>query len=428
MKKLSFSMRNRGGFVVGIFLVSLVFAYSQMIPENGHGGEDVYVFINGKNLALQDAIYDGEFAIDYSGGASYFGDVNGGHTLEEVMVSLGGNMKSFQAAIDDDSLCKFSGGAGDSFGNIFLGHSSDEILVDTDGEKTLQDAIDAGDFFYSTWLPNTDTKCHDETLSQTNCGDSRVVSGTKCCDRTWSPATNTVCSGSGFTQTSNCGTTRSSVGTKCCDTSWSPSTSTVCSGTRFTQSSNCGTTRSSVGTKCCDTSWSPATSTVCSGTGFTQTSNCGTTRGATGTKTCADCRYFYDDAFSSSNFYWSEIETTWVDKSPNFGCFSGMNFGGHWESKSVFWDMDSFSVNTAGAQMLNLGDSLIFEPGCASGKSHWIKMSASSLSGITSYSSSCLGYRYYRGDYARTVNKNSINQCFDTFTTQKFYKACRVPL
>ena len=81
------------------------------------------------------------------------------------------------------------------------------------------------------------------------------------------------------------------VQTSCTDTSWTPAPNTVCSGTSFTQTSNCGSTHTTTGTKdcsvsCTDTSWTPSTSTVCEGDAFTQTSNCGNPRSATGTQQC----------------------------------------------------------------------------------------------------------------------------------------------
>ena len=70
-------------------------------------------------------------------------------------------------------------------------------------------------------------------------GDGDGDSGSGCTDTSWSPNTNTVCSGQSFTQTSNCGNTRSASGSKDCAANvsstctpgeWSSSLCTSCLG------------------------------------------------------------------------------------------------------------------------------------------------------------------------------------------------------
>ncbi len=240
--------------------VSFVLAYTESIPENGHGGDEFFIVVNGNSISLQDAIDNGEFDLDYVGSGNYSGVINLGHDGGRIMVNVGGVDKDLQDAIDDYSLClSRSGGSGVYLGNISFGHSAGEVLLSSGGvEKSLQTLINEGGLGYEGWLPlNTDT-CHDEYITQYNCGESQSVLGAKCCDRTWTPSTDTKCSTEQVAQTSNCGTTRSVAGTGCCDTTWTPASNTQCNGVSISQTSNCGNTRTSVGTKNCADSYGGA--------------------------------------------------------------------------------------------------------------------------------------------------------------------------
>ena len=167
-------------FVFVLLSVGLVVGYSQNIPNPGHGGDDVFVFINGQELELQGAINSGQFGIEYNGG-TYTSAVGIGHRGTELFVNVDGADKSLQDSINDGSLCSSGGGSGGYSGSGYLGHVGDDILVDFNGEKSLQKAIDDGDFAYTIWSPLRDDVCSTDTVVQTNCGRTRTVSGTKNC-------------------------------------------------------------------------------------------------------------------------------------------------------------------------------------------------------------------------------------------------------
>ena len=204
-----------------------------------------------------------------------------------------------------------------------------------------------------------------------------------CCNvssSSWSPRTNTVCSGHHFTQTSNCGTHRGATGTKnCCNaSSWSPGTNTVCSGQHFTQTSNCGTHRGATGTKNCSctvTSWSPATNTVCSGASFTQTSNCGTHRTVAGTDnscpgvnlTASPNPVAYN---TSSNLTWTTTNANSCQATGNWSGSKNKNGGTEstgsltssktysiecWNSSGVSSGVKSVTVNVGAPSMASCG-------------------------------------------------------------------------
>ncbi len=168
--------------VLVVFFGMFVFAYTQDVFNPGHGGDKIYIVVNGNETSLQDAIDFGEFDSGYSGAGSYGGDIGDGHNADEVFVNINGDDKSLQEGINDGSLCLFGGGAASSYsGSGFLGHTGGEFLIDFGGEKSLQEAIDAGDFEQNAWSPSpADTACGDP-VNQTRCGENRTVAGTKNC-------------------------------------------------------------------------------------------------------------------------------------------------------------------------------------------------------------------------------------------------------
>ena len=140
--------------VVIILLMSLSFilaayVYTNPIPNPGHGADEVFISINGRNIDLQTAISDGEFSSPFTGIGSYSGpSFPQGHIGNEIIVNVNNTIKTFQQAINDGTLCNFTGGTNSSFGTITgQNQTGDEILIDISGEeKTLQQAISDGDF------------------------------------------------------------------------------------------------------------------------------------------------------------------------------------------------------------------------------------------------------------------------------------------
>jgi|GEM_PF-5526763 len=178
-------MKFRVGFVFVLFAVGLVFAYIQTIPNPGHGGDRIFIVVNGEELELQDAIDAGKFGVNYNGTGSYSGSIDFGVVGEDIFVRVSGVDKSFQEAINDGSLCSSSGGGSGSYsGGDYVGHLGDDILIDFNGERSLQDAINAGEFEYDVWDgPSSDNYCGNETFVQFRCNESRVVVGTGTMDR-----------------------------------------------------------------------------------------------------------------------------------------------------------------------------------------------------------------------------------------------------
>jgi len=105
------------------------------------------------------------------------------------------------------------------------------------------------------WTPDPGTICLGTQFEQTsNCPDAgvKLSTGTKNCGCTedWHPAFEGTleCAATCITQT-KCGETRNVCGTK--PVTWSPNPALTCVGTNVTQTSNCGGTRVVPGTKSC---------------------------------------------------------------------------------------------------------------------------------------------------------------------------------
>ena len=213
------SMKKELGFVFILFFsVVFVLAYSSSIPNPGHGADEIFVYINGKVLSLQSAIDSSEFNRNSYSGGGVSSNIVFGHG--DVYVNVGGVNKNLQSAINDNSLCLFDGGAGVYSGVESVGHSADKILVNFNGERSLQATINQG-LFAGKWDKVASDVCNGQSFTRSRCGISEAGTGTKttgecavCVVSSWTPATNTYCSGTSFTQTSNCDTTRSATGIK----------------------------------------------------------------------------------------------------------------------------------------------------------------------------------------------------------------------
>lgn len=130
-------------------LAGIVYSYITLIPNLGHGGDEYFVHVNGKDISLQEAI-DSRYLLNPIAGGGNFTSQNSGHNGNEILVSVSGNEQSLQEAINSGSLCS-SGTNSYTESRPNPGHFGSEIIVSVSGnEKTLQNAIDSGDFCFAT--------------------------------------------------------------------------------------------------------------------------------------------------------------------------------------------------------------------------------------------------------------------------------------
>ncbi len=132
--------------IVLVLLAIGVYAYTQQIPNPGHGADEILISVNDFTMTLQEAI-DNAFLVDGTSSPTqdYTTEISGAYqTGDEIYVSVSGSGKTLQQAIST-SLCG-SGSYSYSSG-ISLGHSASEVLVSVNGvEMTLQNAINSGEF------------------------------------------------------------------------------------------------------------------------------------------------------------------------------------------------------------------------------------------------------------------------------------------
>jgi uncharacterized protein (TIGR02145 family) len=88
-----------------IFLLGFLIAYNTQIPNPGHGGDSVLVFINGFSMTLQEAI-NHKVLGDISATESYTTQIpNPGHEGDNILVSIDGFEMTLQQAIDFKAFC-----------------------------------------------------------------------------------------------------------------------------------------------------------------------------------------------------------------------------------------------------------------------------------------------------------------------------------
>jgi len=133
---------------ISLSFILALYSYTEQIPNPGHGADEVFININGKNIDLQTAIANGEFNSAFTGTGIYSENIIHGHSGEEIIINVNGEIKTFQQAINDGSLCNAEQGTSPSnFGTITgQKQTGDEILIDFNGEKTLQEAINNEEF------------------------------------------------------------------------------------------------------------------------------------------------------------------------------------------------------------------------------------------------------------------------------------------
>lgn len=148
-------IKNKGK---NIFLISaivlllgigyvLAYPYINPLADPGHGGNQIYVRLNGNYLNLQQSLTDDDFDSCAVTGGTFSGPIEHGHTGERVIVNVGGTVKTLQQAINDNSICSAAPGTSPpQYGQQGYGITADMVLVDKAGERNLQQSINTGDF------------------------------------------------------------------------------------------------------------------------------------------------------------------------------------------------------------------------------------------------------------------------------------------
>lgn len=184
-------MEKRILCLIIVLFVFNVYAYEMPIPSPGHGGDEVEIFVNGQTMTIQEAIDDGSMAGVLGG---FVGSVSGRHGANNIFVLVGNQQYSLQTAFNSALFLRtdsFMSRTSDYDLNGLLGHLANTIWVEVNGaEKTLQGAIDDGDFYsgYSweigVWSSCTTCGVRGTKTRRVQCktGDGTVISDTICCN------------------------------------------------------------------------------------------------------------------------------------------------------------------------------------------------------------------------------------------------------
>ena len=275
-----------------IFILLILVLSGNVIAS--HISEEIYIFINGNETTLQEALDDDLFKNCWITGGEYTSTMNFGHSGDEIIVNVNGSVKTLQQSINDITIV-----SPDNIGNspeeynqeIIFGHYANEILINVNGEvKNLQEAINDGDFaceeevepptgdvecryskftyyiycdagsFWAGCWKTTNVKWDDEFVIE----EAIIDTWPKC--QGWEPY-KTICKEGGrytkdnyeyfrkgYSMWSSFGSAKFQVCREpvCVDTTWTPQTSDYCEGESFTQTSNCGNTRTAYGTSECN--------------------------------------------------------------------------------------------------------------------------------------------------------------------------------
>ena len=133
---------------IGVFSYA---AYTTLIPSPGHGGDKIYVDINGNVILLQDAIDQNKLMGNYLKGTqlnSTLPNIEIGHFGTNVLVRVSGSDQNLQAAINSGSLCSKTPASAYTSPAPNPGHYASSILIRGPKriEETLQNAIDSNEF------------------------------------------------------------------------------------------------------------------------------------------------------------------------------------------------------------------------------------------------------------------------------------------
>ncbi|MFH1307299.1 MAG: hypothetical protein ABIH72_00415 [archaeon] len=139
--KISFSNKLKYFLLIAIFFSIILIVYSQTMPIVSHDADKILVRINGYSMTLQEALNNGYLNGSSTPSSNLTTSLTGSfHNSENIFVSVNGIEQTLQQAINN-SLC---GNVTSNYSsNTNFGHNGGKIIV---GEKTLQQAINEGDF------------------------------------------------------------------------------------------------------------------------------------------------------------------------------------------------------------------------------------------------------------------------------------------
>jgi hypothetical protein len=206
---INMNIKKRGCIILGLFIliIGIFTIYAEVIEERGwHSADEILITVNSYTMTLQEAInYD---VFIKGANTSYTTKIpNPGHNAEEIWIFVKGNEMNLQDAIlMTDGLCGKDFPSSSYSGNISLGQFANEIKISFG--KSLQDAINSGELvsINGGW-----SKWSDWSDCSVECGGGTRIR-TRTCTNPKPSCRGTNCVG-GSSETQSCNT-------QSCSTTW----------------------------------------------------------------------------------------------------------------------------------------------------------------------------------------------------------------
>lgn len=141
--------------VILVVLVSVTIS-AQQIKYNHHNANQVY--FDKQNKTFKQVVNNTSISNGFIG--NFIGGLLvEGHSFSEIYVNVGGNTKTLLQAIRDKNISNTpKNKSPEIYGEIVFGELAKDIVIEINNtEKTLQAAINDGDFFTGCYLPGFDT-------------------------------------------------------------------------------------------------------------------------------------------------------------------------------------------------------------------------------------------------------------------------------
>lgn len=141
-------------FIGLLILIMGIFTIAAIVDKNKswHSSDEILITVDGYTMTLQEAI-DNNVFVDGATQSYTTEMLNPGHNANEIWISINGNEMTLQSALSiTKDLCGEDSPSSSYIYTINMGQFADEIEISP--EKSLQDAINTGDFCYDSETPS----------------------------------------------------------------------------------------------------------------------------------------------------------------------------------------------------------------------------------------------------------------------------------
>jgi len=171
-------MNKKKRFLIAGVLISIISLLTIVAfidkTESWHSADEILITIGSYTMTLEEAISHEVFL--YGATKSYTTEISKpGHNADEIWISVNGNEMNLEQAAVIKNLCGKDSPSSSYESDISLGQFANEIEISPG--KSLQDAINIGDFCAYFWYTGPWGSCIDDPYdyNPNNCIQTRVV-------------------------------------------------------------------------------------------------------------------------------------------------------------------------------------------------------------------------------------------------------------